>query len=386
MKFSFYLPTRIEYGMGIVSGLANEARILGIKRALIVTDKGIMTVGLDKAITEQLKRDKIEYEIYSEVGTNPPIENVIRGIDIYKEFRADGMIALGGGSSMDVAKSIGVVITNGGSIEEYEVGIKEIEKEIPPLITIPTTAGTGSEVTEDAVITDAERKLKMLISSFKICPALALVDPMLTKSMSPGLTAATGLDALSHSIEAYVSVRSEPFTNALAIHSIALIGKYIRKAVSNGDNLEARDKMMAGSLLAGVAQKAGCGAIHTIAHALSAHTNIHHGIACALLLPTVSGFNLSSCPDRYSDIAHALGKPITGSIEQDAFQAVSALKELLIDLKVPSLSKTGIEESMIPTIAESAANDRAGMRANPCKIERVEIEKILMNSYSLLDF
>ena len=118
---------------------------------------------------------------------------------------------------------------------------------------------------------------------------------------------------------------------------------------------------------------------------LPLHTNIHHGIACALLLPTVSGFNLSSCPDRYSDIAHALGKPITGSIEQDAFQAVSALKELLIDLKVPSLSKTGIEESMIPTIAESAANDRAGMRANPCKIERVEIEKILMNSYSLLD-
>ena len=304
----------------------------------------------------------VDAVVYDETVPNPTDTNVAEGVALYKESGCDMIITLGGGSAHDCGKGVGIVATNGGTIHDYE-GVDKSTKSMPPFVAINTTAGTGSEMTRFCIITDTSRKVKMAIVDWRVTPTIAINDPLLMVGMPSGLTAATGMDALTHSVEAYVSTIATPVTDACALKAIELVAGYLRKAVANGEDLEARDKMAYAEYLAGMAfNNASLGHVHAMAHQLGGFYDLPHGVCNAILLPHVSRFNLIAKLDRFADIAVALGENIDGlSTREAAERALTAIQTLSRDVGIPAnLTVLGVKEEDLTIMAENAQKDACG--------------------------
>jgi alcohol dehydrogenase len=349
-SFSFELPTRIEYGVGATGKLADSLIGLESQKVLIVTDKGIEACGLLSAIVDQLTAAKLEFDIFSDVESNPKDHNVQAGTKMAAQLQADCLVAIGGGSPIDCAKAIAVLATHGGAVRDYE-GQEKISENVLPLIAIPTTAGTGSEVTFSSVITDTEERFKFTLKHPCIAPRIALLDPQMTITMPPGLTAATGMDALTHAIEGYTARVAEPLADAAALYAIELVAKYLKIAVFEGSNMEARAGMLLGSVLAGIAfSHSDVASVHCIAEALGGKYDTAHGVCNAVVLPVVMEYNLDYCRERYARIAAAMGISFE-STEAGARSAVEAVKQLAVDLNLPSFGSFGVEAADIEELA-----------------------------------
>lgn len=356
-EFSFELPTRIEYGVGVISKLGDELRLLKAQKVAIITDPGIIKAGLLDKITSILKEEKLLYNVFDGVDPNPKDRNVERGAQVVRSFGADAMVAISGGSVIDCAKAIGVLVSHDGKrIKDFE-GKTAVKKQILPFIAIPTTAGTGSEVTFSAVITDTENNYKMTVRSPFMAAKVALLDPKLTVTVPPHITASTGMDALTHAIEAYTVKVSEPVSDALALYAIELISNNLVNAVKNGEDIEARACMLVGSLLAGIAfSHSDVGSVHCMAEALGGVYDAPHGICNAVLLPYVMEYNVEFCLEKYSRIAQAMGE-VFYTIEEGAMKAVERVKELAVDVGLPSFKSLGVKEEDLEKLADMAAKN-----------------------------
>lgn len=357
--FVFNIPTVSLLGVGAAKQAGAEAKKAGGKKALLVTDKGLVKLGMAGDIQANLEEAGLQVVMFDGAEPNPTDKNVEAGLKVYRDNGCDLIVSLGGGSSHDCAKAIGVVATNGGSIRDYE-GVGKIAKPTPPKIAINTTAGTGSEMTFFCVITNTDNHVKMAIGGAQITPTVAINDPLLMVGLPPALTAATGMDALTHAVEAYVSIMATPATDACGLQAIELIAKWLRKAVANGQNLEAREGMAFAEYLAGMAfNNAFIGHVHAMAHQLGGFYNLPHGVCNAVLLPVVEQYNLIACPERFRDIAVAMGEDVTGLSVMDAGQkAIAAMRRLSADVGIPAgLGELGVKEDDIPILAQNASKD-----------------------------
>jgi len=353
-------PTAIKHGPGALEILAAEVRRIGGSKPLIVTDKGVISAGLLDKVTEVLNREALPYAVFDAVVGNPPAALVGEGTAAYVSHGCDCMVAVGGGSSMDTAKAIGVEVVHDGRILDYEFGRTEITKKIPPLVCVPTTSGTGSETTLWAVITDPDRKIKFNVGGTPLIAAsVALIDPLLTVSMPPRLTAWTGMDALSHAIECYTCAYSQPVTDAVALLCIEYVGKYLRRAFANGEDLEARHKMCLAATLGGMAYGVdSAGAVHAMAQTFGGCYDVHHGYLTAVMLAPVMEFNWMGWPEKFARIAQALGENVYGlRVEEAAKLSYKAVYELARDLEIEPIRSTGMTQEDIPELARLAFED-----------------------------
>lgn len=334
--FNFNLPTSIEFGNGKVKNIGKRAKELGGKKALLITDKGLAQTGILQKVTDSLDQESVNYIVFDEITPNPKDVDCHRAYQQFKDEEIDLLIGLGGGSSMDTAKAIGTLLTHGGELRD-RYGLNLLEREITPLICIPTTSGTGSEVTTGSVITDTVTKQKEAILDIKLAPKLAILDPELTLTLPKSITAATGMDALTHAIEAYTSNIAEPISDALSLYAIELIAKYLPLAVENGTDLEARKNMLVASLIAGMAfDNADLGAVHAMAEPLGGLYDTPHGVANSIFLPHVFEFNIPSNLEKHAIVAEKLGANKEGkTIEETAYDGVVLLKELARKIGIP---------------------------------------------------
>jgi choline dehydrogenase len=358
---SYVVPTVMKHGRGAIGTLGEESAALGLTRPLIVTDPAMERVGILAEATRTIKGARIDPVVFDRVAPNPAIELVQQGADAYRSGGCDGLIGLGGGSSLDTAKAIGVVAANGGTILDYEwADPQPIRTRIPPTICVPTTAGTGSEVTLWAVITDPRRKIKFNVGGTSLIgPDVALIDPELTLSLSPAMTAGTGMDALAHAVECYTCDYAQPFTDAVALLAMEYIGRSLRAAYTRGDDIDARYSMCMAAMLAGLSYGTeSAGAAHAMSQTAGGVRDVPHGTLTARLLGPVMEFNCSAAPERFARIATALGEDTRGmSVSKAAEKSVEAVLDLTRDLGISSLQSLGFAPEEIPSLAELAFND-----------------------------
>jgi alcohol dehydrogenase len=357
--YGFYIPTVSLMGVGCSKEAGEQAKALGATKLLIVTDAGLAKMGVADKIKGYIEAAGLKAVIFDGAEPNPTDTNVHDGVKVYQESKCDGIVSLGGGSSHDCGKGIGMVIGNGGNIRDFE-GVNKSTKPMPPFLAINTTAGTASEMTRFCIITNTDTHVKMAIVDWRCTPNIAINDPVLMVGKPPALTAATGMDALTHAVEAYVSTIATPITDACAIKAIELIAQYLSPAVANGENLEARDKMAYAEYLAGMAfNNASLGYVHSMAHQLGGFYNLPHGVCNAILLPAVSQYNLIACPQRFADIAVALGENISGlSVMEAAEKAVVAIRRLSASIGIPTgLKELNVKEADLLIMSENAKKD-----------------------------
>ena len=374
------VPTRLVHGPGAVSHLAAELEALGVSRPMLVTDPGVTAAGLVDRVLPQLEAAAV----FDGVRPNPDIELVDRAADEYRDAGCDGVVALGGGSPMDTAKAIGVVVRHGGSIARYEWGRDPIERRIPPLVAMPTTAGTGSEVTLWAVITDHERRLKFNVGGTPLIAAhAALVDPELMLGLPPAVTAATGMDALSHAIECFTCDYHQPFSDAVALHAIELVAGWLRVAVADGGNLEARTQMAHAATLGGMAYGTeSAGAAHAMSQSAGGVHDCPHGALTARVLGPVCEYNATAAPERYARIAQGLGVDTTGMSTLEAARAgVEEIYRLTDDVGIPTLEQLGFSVDEIPMLARMAYEDPQ-TQGNPREVDVAGYEEIYRNAFA----
>lgn len=368
MSYKFFMPAISLMGADCLKDAGEQVAELGFKKALIVTDKVLGQIGIVKKVTDVLDNKSIEYAIYDETKPNPTVKNVNDGLALLKEKECDFVISLGGGSAHDCAKGIALLATNGGEIKDYE-GVDKSKKPQLPMVGINTTAGTGSEMTLFAIITDEERHIKMALVDKHLTPIIAVNDPMLMLAMPKSLTAATGMDALTHAIEAYVSTSATPITDACAEKAIELISNYLVNAVENGEDVEARDMMAYAEYLAGMAfNNASLGYVHAMAHQLGGFYNLPHGVCNAILLPHVQEYNKATSASRLAKIAKIMGGNIEGlTDEQGADLCIDMIKSLSQTVGIPEgLGVLGVKESDFEILATNALNDACSL-TNPRK-------------------
>lgn len=373
----FYIPCVSLFGPGCAKEVGPKAHSLGAKKALIVTDAGLLKFGVADLIVNYLKESGVDSHVFAGAEPNPTDINVINGVNAYNENACDFIVSLGGGSSHDCAKGIGLVTAGGGNIRDYE-GIDKSSVPMTPLIAINTTAGTASEMTRFCIITNTETHVKMAIVDWRCTPLVAIDDPKLMIAKPAALTAATGMDALTHAVEAYVSTAATPITDACAEKAITMISQWLRSAVANGENIEARDAMAYAQYLAGMAfNNASLGYVHAMAHQLGGFYNLPHGVCNAILLPHVCEFNLIACPQRYAKIAELMGVNISGlTVTDAAFAAITAIRELSESIGIPSgLKALGVKEADHGVMAKNAQND-ACMLTNPRKANEAQVIEI----------
>ena len=353
---SVEVPTRLVHGIGAITQLGDVVRQLGVARPLLVTDPGVTAAGLAERALEQLENAVV----FDQVRPNPDIALVNEGAELYAESGCDGLVGLGGGSSMDSAKSIGVVARHGGSIADYEWGHDPIVERIPPLVAIPTTAGTGSEVTLWAVVTDHDRKIKFNIGGTPLIGAhVALIDPELMLGLPAAVTAATGMDALSHAIECFTCDYHQPFSDAVALQAIELVAASLRTAVEDGANLEARTQMAHAATLGGMASGTeSAGAAHAMSQSAGGVHDCPHGALTARVLGPVMEYNASADPVRHARIGQGLGVDTSGLGPLEAAHAgVAELHRLTDDVGIPTMEELGFSEDEIPMLARIAFED-----------------------------
>jgi len=358
---SFVIPTVMKHGLGAVQTLADEARALGIKRPLIVTDSGIVKAGLLERATAPFKAANVGYAVFDRVAPNPPIATVDEGAAVYASEKCDGIVGFGGGSAMDTAKSIGVVAANGGSILQYEwADPQPIKNRIPPTICVPTTAGTGSEVTLWAVITDPNRHIKFNVGGTPHIGAwVALIDPELTLDLPPAVTAGTGMDALAHAIECYTCAYAQPLPDSVALNAMEYVAKHLRVAFAQGHNVEARYGMSMAAMLGAMAYGTeSAGAAHAMSQSAGGVHDVPHGALTTRVLGPVMEYNYKGEPQKFARIAQALGEDIRGlSVWDAAEKAVDAVYRLTEDVEIPTLQELGFKREEIPHLAEIAFKD-----------------------------
>ncbi|OJD64488.1 iron-containing alcohol dehydrogenase [Bacillus sp. NH11B] len=354
----FRMPKSVLYGRNSLEKLGEQSKKLG-KRAFIVSDTIMEKLGYVESCITQLNAKGITVSTYNKVNAEPTNIHVLEALSICKEGKCDFIIGIGGGSCIDVAKAIAVLYTNGGEIEDYVQKDVEIEKDPLPLIAIPTTSGTGSEVTSVVVITNKKTDVKMMIKHPSFTPQVAIIDPILTRSLPPHITAATGIDALCHAIEAYFSKVSQPLTDVLALSAIESIMKYLRIAYEDGDNMEAREAMMIASLQAGIAfSNASVTLVHGMSRPVGALFHVPHGISNAILLPTVLEYTKAKAVRRLADIGHNLNKDLYSHSEEEvANYTIAEIKKLCFDLRIPNLREYGIGEVEFENAISKMAKD-----------------------------
>lgn len=383
----YFLPTRNVFGEGAVQEAGNLGKSLGMKKVMLVTDAFLGSSGMADKVKKIYEEAGIECEVFAKAEPNPTDKNVEEGIEFYKEHACDSIVSLGGGSAHDAAKGIGLLAANGGKISDYE-GLDMSTNDMVPLMAINTTAGTASEITRFAIITDTSRKVKMAIVDWRVTPHISINDPELMVGMPPSLTAATGMDALTHAVEAYVSTAANPLTDSAAIKAIEMIAQYLPKAVANGDDMEARDKMAYAQYLAGVAfNNASLGYVHAMAHQLGGFYNLPHGVCNAILLPHVEQFNLIGNIDRFGDIAVALGLNIEGLSALEAAQvAIDELYALGQLIGIPSnLQELDVKEKDFETMAKNAQLDVC-QATNPRKATLEQVIEIFQSAFDGYDY
>ena len=358
--FIFQAKTRVVFGVDAVRTLGEEVKALGVKKVLVVTDKGIIKAGLFERVEEPLLKDGIEIAVFDDIEPNPRDTTVVRGAQCLEDEKADAVIGFGGGSSMDVAKAISVMSMNEGTVEQYCAAFNCWPNPPKPIVAVPTTAGTGSEVSAASMITNAQNGVKMMMLGRSILPTTAVVDPVLTIGLPPHLTAQTGVDALSHAVEACVSIGANPISDAIGFQAIELIVNNIRKAYANGKDIEARTNVMLGSTMAMLAAaNAGLGIIHSMAHALGGQYDLSHGLSIVVCFPDGLEYNATAVPEKCAKIARVMGKSTANmSIVDAAKTVVDAIRELLEDLGFEqNLGSLGVEKESFPNLAEICMAD-----------------------------
>lgn len=385
MRMYDYLVPSVNFmGAGCISLVGERCKILGGKKALIVTDKFLrnMEGGAVELTAKYLTEAGIEVSYYDGVEPNPKDTNVREGLEIFKSEDCDMIVTVGGGSAHDCGKGIGIAATHEGDLYDY-AGIETLTNALPPIVAVNTTAGTASEVTRHCVITNTETKVKFVIVSWRNLPLVSFNDPTLMVKKPAGLTAATGMDALTHAVEAYVSKDANPVTDAAAIQAIKLIAQNLRQAVALGENLVARENMAYASLLAGMAfNNANLGYVHAMAHQLGGLYDMPHGVANAMLLPHVEKYNLISNPQKFADIAEFMGENIDGlSVMEAAEKAIDAMFKLSADIGIPaSLKEMGVKEEDFEYMAEMALKDGNAF-SNPRKGNEKDIISIFKAAF-----
>ncbi|MGC0153227.1 L-threonine dehydrogenase [Chromobacterium vaccinii] len=365
---AFFIPSFNLMGAGCLSQAIAEMRGHGFRRALIVTDAGLVKSGLAGRVAEMLGQADIEPVVFDGVHANPGCADVEAGLALLRDKRCDAVVSLGGGSPHDCAKAIALVAVNGGRIQDYE-GVDKSAKPQLPLVAINTTAGTASEMTRFCIITDESRRIKMAIVDKHVTPILSVNDPETMAGMPPSLTAATGMDALTHAVEAYVSTAATPITDACALKAVALIAGFLRRAVHDGRDMEAREAMAYAQFLAGMAfNNASLGYVHAMAHQLGGFYDLPHGVCNAVLLPHVQAFNAVEAGERLGDVARALGEA-----DGDARAAIAAIGRLSADVGIPpGLRALDVREADIPLLADNALRDACGL-TNPRRASHEEL-------------
>ncbi|MBC8080875.1 MAG: iron-containing alcohol dehydrogenase [Gorillibacterium sp.] len=353
-----YWPAINLIGPGSVKEIGAEIKNFGKTKALFVTDRVLNEIGVVKRVTDVLDQSGIDYVIFDDVKPNPTTKNVNDGLAVYNENGCDFIISLGGGSPQDAAKAIGILSTNGGNIVDYE-GIGKSKERSAPILAINTTAGTASEVTVNYVITDEHRKIKMVMVDPNSLAVVAVNDPELMVNKPAALTAATGMDALTHAIEAYVTQGAFELSDTIALKAIELIARSLVAAVKNGKDLEARSTMAWGSYVAGLSfSNCGLGIVHSMAHQLGSEYDLPHGVANAILLPYVMEFNLDSAVEKFASIARAMGENTDGlTVEEAAPLALAAVRRLSAEVGIPELKSTSFDPADVEKLATQAMND-----------------------------
>jgi len=372
-----FVSPEFVFGEGASSLAAQYAANLGAKRPMLVTDAGLMEAGWAGKLESDLQAAGFECVVYSSVTPNPKDHEVMEGARIYAEAGCDALVALGGGSVLDCAKGMGVVNACGGDILSYE-GVDTIECALPPMVCVPTTSGSSADVSQFAIITDTTRKVKIALVSKMLVPDVSLLDPALTATMSAALTAETGVDALTHSIEAYVSNASSPVTDLFAREAMRLVRGYLVRAVHAPNDLEARAKMCLASLDAGLAfSNAILGAVHGMAHSLGGSLDLPHGECNAILLGPVIAFNFPSSPQRYREVARALGCHVEQAPDTEVRDMLlAAIEQLRADVGITrNLAALGVTRADIPHLAELAMQDPC-LLTNPRRPTQLDIEAI----------
>ncbi len=378
----FILNETSYFGAGARENLNAEIERRGYNKAFIVGDKDLVNFGVVKMVTDTM--GDFPYELFSDFKANPTVNNVKAGVEAYKASGADFIIAIGGGSAIDTAKAIGIIINNPEFSDVVSLeGVAPTKNKCVDIIALPTTAGTAAEVTINYVITDEESGRKMVCVDANDIPVLAIVDAELMASMPKSLTAATGMDALTHAIEGYITKGAWELSNILEINAIKIISDNLRTATFDGKNMKAREQMALGQYVAGMAfSNVGLGCVHSMAHPLGARFDIAHGVANALLLPIVMEFNMPACELKYGRIAKAMGVDTTGMSAQEAAQAaVDAVKKLSIDLGIPqTLREINIPEDALEQLANDAFNDVC-TGGNPREITEADILALYKKAY-----
>lgn len=346
------------HGSGAIAEIVTEAKARAFKKALVCTDPDLIKFGVATKVTDVLDAAGLAYEIYSDIKANPTIENVVNGVEAFKKAEADYIIAIGGGSSMDTAKAVGIIIANPefADVRSLE-GVAPTKNPCVPILAVPTTAGTAAEVTINYVITDVEKKRKFVCVDPHDMPVVAIVDPDMMASMPAGLTASTGMDALTHAIEGYTTKAAWEMTDMFHIKAIEIIGKSLRGAVAN--EKEGRDGMALGQYIAGMGfSNVGLGIAHSMAHTLGAVYDTPHGVACAMMLPIVMEYNAEYTGEKYKEIARVMGvKGVDDmTVEEYRKAAVAAVQQLSIDVGIPTKLEA-LKEEDLPFLAESAFAD-----------------------------
>lgn len=378
-SFEFILPTKIRYGTGVVKELGTELQRMQAKKVMVITDKGLVKAGMVDKIVPFIQGQAIPYILYDEIEANPKDYNVERAAETARKEAVDAIVAFGGGSPIDAAKAVAVLARQGGRARDYQ-GKGKIQADCIPMVTIPTTAGTGSEVTFSSVITDSAEKFKFTIKSPAIAAKVALVDPELTLTVPPLITAATGIDALTHAIEGYTANCTEPIAEAVGLYAVEYIAGSIVEAVKNGGNLAARDKMMMGSLLAGLSfSHADVASVHCMAEALGSMYDAPHGMCNAILLPYVMEYNLPAAEAKYARIARAMGIEEKEDCKA-ALKGIQYIKKLSKEIGLPGIQSLAIKKEDFERLAEMSVKNGSN-DSNPRNITKEAYVMLFYKAY-----
>ena len=376
----FVLNETSYHGKGCIVEIANEIKARGFSKAFVCTDPDLIKFGVSQKVTDVLDNAGIAYEVYSQIKPNPTIENVQGGVEAFKRAGADCIVAIGGGSSIDTAKALGIIITNPqfADVRSLE-GVAPTKNKCVPIIAVPTTAGTAAEVTINYVITDSQNNRKMVCVDVHDIPVVAVVDPDMMSTMPKGLTAATGMDALTHAIEGYITAGAWALSDMFHIEAIRIIAKSLRGAVANEQ--EGREGMALGQYIAGMGfSNVGLGIVHSMAHPLGALYDTPHGVANAIILPTVMEYNAPATGEKYREIARAMGVAGVDSMSQEEYRraAIQAVKQLSLDVGIPADLKEIVKAEDIDFLAESAFAD-ACRPGNPRETSVAEIKELYLS-------
>lgn len=381
MAFDFFVKSDITFGRNSVNELPRLIKGYKAKKVMLVYDAGVKFAGIADTVLHSLNEADVEIVIFDKVIPNPTNEIVEKAAVIAKEEEVDAFVAVGGGSSIDLAKAIDVLMTNPGPIGRYG-GIGMVEHDLLPLIAIPTTAGTSSEITNVSALIDTEKVIKYVVIDNKLVPSKVIIDPEFTKTMPASVTASTGMDAITHAVESYISNVATPLTEYNSLQGLKIIYHNLPRAVKDGSDMEAREQMMLGCVITGFGfSNANLGLVHGIAHTLSAHFQLAHGMANATVLPYVMAFNAESCPEKMVELAKAMDLPVTGDIESDKYLLSEELLKLTKELGIKTLSEQGITEEDFEMVADDVLNEPV-LSFNPRQnVTKDDVLAILKKAY-----